>query len=75
MAYTREVLPKRKLTSLHLLVQLSSFYIENIIHLFSEISYLNEEVNCTEASPSVSILCLLHDGIQHNQGILTDGDG
>jgi hypothetical protein len=29
--------------------------IENIIDVFYEISYLNEDVNCTESSPSVSI--------------------
>ncbi len=31
------------------------FYIENIIYLCYKTSYLNEEVNCTEALPSVSV--------------------
>ncbi len=31
------------------------FYIENIIYIFNKTSYLNEEVNCTEPSPSVSV--------------------
>ncbi len=31
------------------------FYIKNIIKLFFKTSYLNEEVNCTEASSLVSI--------------------
>ncbi len=31
------------------------FYIENMIYLGSKTSYLNEEVNCTEPSPSVSV--------------------
>jgi hypothetical protein len=30
------------------------FYIENSIYIFNKTSYLNEEVNCTEPSPSVS---------------------
>jgi len=33
------------------------FYIENIINLFYKTSYLNEEVNCIEPSPLVSIPC------------------
>ncbi len=33
------------------------FYIENIINIFNKTSNLNEEVNCTEPSPSVSIPC------------------
>ncbi len=35
------------------------FYIEIIIILFYKTSYLNEEINCTEPSPLVSIPCLL----------------
>ena len=31
------------------------FYIENIIYIFYKTSYLDEEVNRTEPSPSVSI--------------------
>jgi hypothetical protein len=41
-----------QLTSLCLLVP---FDIANIIYLFYQTSYLNEEVNCTEPSPSVSV--------------------
>ncbi len=33
------------------------FYIESIIYLFNETTYFNEEVNCTEPLPSVSIPC------------------
>jgi len=33
------------------------FYIENIIYILNKTSYLNEEVNCTEPSTSVSIPC------------------
>jgi hypothetical protein len=29
-------------------------YIQNVLNLFNIISYLNEEVNCTEPSPSFS---------------------
>ncbi len=32
-----------------------AFYIENIIYLCYKTSYLNEEVKCTEPSPSVSV--------------------
>ncbi len=32
-------------------------FIEKIIYLFCKMSYLNEEVNCTEPSPSVSVPC------------------
>jgi hypothetical protein len=31
------------------------FYIENIMYLFYKTSYFDEEVNCTEPSPSVRI--------------------
>ncbi len=34
------------------------FYIESIIYLFNKTSYHNEEVNCTEPSPSVSVPCV-----------------
>ncbi len=34
-------------------------YIENIINLFYKTSYLNEEVNCTEPFPLVSIPWIL----------------
>jgi len=37
------------------LFRLAPFYTENIIYIFSKTSYLNEEVNGTEPSPSVSI--------------------
>ncbi len=30
---------------------------ENIIYLYYKTTYLNEEVNCTESSPSVSVPC------------------
>jgi hypothetical protein len=30
-------------------------FFENFIYLFTKTSYLNEEVNCTDPSPSVSI--------------------
>ncbi len=30
-------------------------YIEYIIYFFNKTSYLNEEINCTEPAPSVSI--------------------
>jgi hypothetical protein len=33
------------------------FYDENIIYLCYKTSYINEEVKCTEHSPSVRILC------------------
>jgi hypothetical protein len=33
------------------------FYIENMINIFNKTSYLNEEVNCSEPSPSVSVPC------------------
>jgi len=36
----------------------SRFYTENIIFLFYKTSFHNEEVNCTEPFPSVSIPCL-----------------
>jgi hypothetical protein len=36
-----------QLTSLCLLVPFGPFDIENIIYLFYQTSYLNEEVNCT----------------------------
>jgi len=42
------------LTSTHQLNLISSFYIENIIHLRYKTSYLKEEVNCTVLSPAVS---------------------
>ncbi len=35
------------------------FYIENIIYLSFKTTYLKEEVNCTEPSPSVSIPCFI----------------
>ncbi len=41
------------MTSLYL----APFYIENFINLFNKTSYLNEEVNGTEPSSSVSIPC------------------
>jgi hypothetical protein len=47
-----------RLSTVELLVLTSfsaHFYIENIIFLFTKTSYLNEEVNCTEPAPSVSI--------------------
>jgi hypothetical protein len=31
------------------------FYVEKIIYHFYKTSYLNEEVNCTERSPSLSV--------------------
>jgi hypothetical protein len=34
-----------------------NFYTENIIYHFYNTSYLNEEVNCTDPSPSVSTPC------------------
>ncbi len=34
------------------------FYIENITNFLNETAYLNEEVNCTEPSPSVNITWL-----------------
>jgi hypothetical protein len=37
------------------LLRSSPFYIENIIYIFNKTSYLNEEVNRIEPSPSVSI--------------------
>ena len=46
-----------RLTSLHLPVYTSLFKTENIIYLCYKTSYLNEEVNCTEPFPSVSIPC------------------
>ncbi len=33
----------------------AAFDIENIIYFFYKTSYLNEEVNCTEPYPSVSV--------------------
>jgi hypothetical protein len=33
-------------------------YIQNVLNLFNIISYLNEEVNCTEPSLSVSFPCV-----------------
>jgi hypothetical protein len=33
----------------------AAFYFENISDLFHKTSYLNEEVNCTEPLPSVSL--------------------
>ncbi len=33
----------------------TAFYIQNIINLCYKTSYLNEEVNCTEPSPSASV--------------------
>ncbi len=34
------------------------FYIEKIIYISNKISDLNEEVNCSEPSPSVSVPCM-----------------
>jgi hypothetical protein len=42
-------------TSLSQLFKYSSFFHGNIVYLFYETGYLNEEVNCTDPSHSVSI--------------------
>ncbi len=47
-----------RLTSLYKLVYISSFNIENSFYLFYKTSDLNEEVNCTEPSPSLVFLGL-----------------
>jgi hypothetical protein len=44
-----------QLTSLYQLVKISSFLNWKYYIRFYKTSYLNEEVNCTEPSPSVSI--------------------
>ncbi len=44
-----------RLASMSQLVQINSFYIKNIKNFSYKTSYLNEEVNCTKPSPSVSI--------------------
>jgi hypothetical protein len=48
-----------QLASLYLVDYISSFLNGNIIFLFDKTSYLNEEVNCTEPSPSVRIPCYI----------------
>jgi hypothetical protein len=48
---SREPLLKGKLTSL----DQSNFDVENIFYLCYKTSYLNEDVNCTEPSPSDNI--------------------
>ncbi len=57
--FTMEVLLKRKAqyswTPCTNQIGSAPFYIENIINLFCKTSYLNEEINCTEPSPFVSI--------------------
>ncbi len=40
------------------LLRTAPFLIDNIIYLCYKTSYLNEEVNCTDPSPSVSIPCM-----------------
>jgi hypothetical protein len=44
-----------QLTSLAELVLYQLIFFENVIHLYHKTSYPNEEVNCTEHVPSVSI--------------------
>jgi len=46
-----------RLTSLYRLVQISCFSYWNYIFLFYKTTYLNEEVNCSEPSPSVRVPC------------------
>jgi hypothetical protein len=52
-----------KLNTVDLLVPTSLdkllFVIETIIYLGCQTSYLNEEVNCTDPSPSVSVPCCM----------------
>jgi hypothetical protein len=51
-----------QLNSLYQLVYISSFLnIENIVYFFYKTSYPDEEVNCTEPSPSVSVPCFDFD--------------
>ncbi len=45
------------LTSLYQLVQINGILYWNIFFPFYRTSYLNEEVNCTETSPSVRVPC------------------
>ncbi len=40
-------------------LRLAHSYVENIIYICYQTSYLNEEVNCTEPAPSDSVPCLL----------------
>jgi len=49
---------EERLSTVDLLVVtwICSFYMEDIIYLLK--NYLNEEVNCTEPSAPVSVLCL-----------------
>ncbi len=46
-----------QLTSLYVLVQISCFRKYKHYLLINKTSYLNEEVNCTEPSPSVRVPC------------------
>jgi len=62
-SYTREPLMKGKAQyswpPCTNLLRLAPFYIENIIYICYKTSYLNEEVNGTEPSPSVSVPCFV----------------
>jgi len=40
----------------------ASIGIENTTYLFYKTGYINEEVNCAEPSPLVSILCVYNTG-------------
>ncbi len=53
----REVLLKGRLSTVNLLIvtNLDQHFLIIIFFLFYKISYLNEEVNCTEPSPSVRV--------------------
>ncbi len=46
-----------QLTSLYKLISVIYYINQNIIYIFHKTSYLNEEVKCTQPSPSVSIPC------------------
>ena len=44
----------------------ATFYIENIIYIINKTGYLNEEVNCTKPSPSLSIPWILQVDVISN---------
>ncbi len=50
----------------------AAFDIATINLLFYNTRYLNEEVNCTEPSPSVSVPCIRKDCFQVKSNLLTD---